>query len=584
MKEYLRSYNNNQIKTILIISYYFLIKLLTYAQIIGILLDINEMEVNIMRKSLKNLIVLSVTLLGLSPLVQSVSEVHAQENVLKIATSAEPPTIDPALASDSTSGAIIRNVFEGLTQTSVDGEILPGVAESWETSEDGLVYTFKLRKDSLWSNGDPVTAKDFEFAWKRVLNPETGSQYAAILYPIKGAEAFNNGEGKAEDLGIKVVDDQTLEVTLESPTPYFLEVTSFYTLMPVNQKVVEKEKEWAMEAGELYVSNGPYTLDTWNHNSDYVLAKNDQYWDKGNVDLEQVNVQIIESEATANAEFQSGGIDYLGTPYSPVSLDAIDSYRAEGILKTEPHTAIYWYKINTTDEAMKNVNIRKALALAVDRKALIENVTKGEQIPALGFVPPTIEGFEEERGYFKDADYEQAKEYLAKGLKELGMKDPSELSVEISINTSEAHSTIAQFVQEGWTQNLGINASIRNSEWQVYLEELSALQYQVGRLGWIADYNDATSFLDMYATANNGNNDTGWENPDFKAKLEEANQEKEPKKRQELLKEAEAIMIEEMPVIPLYYYTNNYVAKDGFEGLKPDALGNLHLKDIKIKK
>lgn len=537
-----------------------------------------------MRKSLKNLIVLSVTLLGLSPLVQSIPEVHGQENVLNISTSAEPPTIDPALASDSTSGSILRNVFEGLTQTTVDGEVVPGVAESWELSEDGLVYTFKLRKDSLWSNGDPVTAKDFEYAWKRVLNPDTASQYASILFPIKGAEEYNSGKGKAEEVGIKVVDDQTLEVTLKAPTPYFLEVTSFYTLMPVNQKVVEKEKEWAMEAGENYVTNGPFVLETWNHNSDYVLAKNDQYWDKDNVQLEQVNVQIIESEATANAEFQSGGIDYLGTPYSPVSLDSIDTYRSEGTLKTEPHTAIYWYKINTTDKAMNNVNIRKALALAVDRKALIENVTKGEQIPALGYVPPTIEGFEEDRGYMKDADFKQAKEYLAKGLKELGMKDPSELKVEISINTSEAHSTIAQFVQEGWVQNLGINASIRNSEWQVYLDELSALQYQVGRLGWIADYNDATSFLDMYATADNGNNDTGWENPDFKAKLEEANQEKDPAKRQELLKEAEAIMIEDMPVIPLYYYTNNYVAKDGFEGLKPDALGNLHLKDIKIKK
>ena len=296
-----------------------------------------------------------------------------------------------------------------------------------------------------------------------------------------------------------------------------------------------------------------------------------------------MNVKIIESEATANAEFQAGSIDYLGSPYSPVSLDNIDQYRADGILQSAPYAAIYWYKLNTTDEVLSNVNIRKALALAIDRQGLIDNVIKGEQIPALGYIPPTIEGFEEDRGYLKDADFEQAKELLAKGLEELGMKDPSELNIEISINTSEAHSTIAQYIQEGWSKNLGINASIRNSEWQVYLDELSNLQYQVGRLGWIADFNDASTFLDMYRTADTGNNDTGWESEEFKNKLDEANQEQDPEKRKGLLLEAEAMIMEDLPVIPLYYYTNNFVVKDGVEGMQPDALGNINLKNVSIK-
>ena len=202
---------------------------------------------------------------------------------------------------------------------------------------------------------------------------------------------------------------------------------------------------------------------------------------------------------------------------------------------------------------MSNVNIRKALALAIDRQGLVDNITIGEQEPALGYVPPTIAGFEEDRGYFKDADFEQAKEYLAKGLEELGLQDPSELTVKISINTSEAHSTIAQYIQEGWASNLGINAEIDNSEWQVYLDKLSALDYQIGRLGWIADYNDASSFLGMYDSVDNGNNDTGWSNEEYTKLLKEAELETDLDKRTELLKQAEAVMIEEMPVIPLYH-------------------------------
>ena len=232
-----------------------------------------------MKKLLKKLIALGVASLSLSPLVNLVPVASAQEQVLNISTSAEPPTIDPALATDSTSGSILRNVFEGLTVVSPEGEVQPGAAESWEVSDDGLVYTFKLREGNKWSNGDPVTAQDFEFAWKRVLNPETASQYASIMFPIKGAEAYNSGEGKVEDVGIKAVDESTLEVTLAAPTAYFLELPAFYSFMPVNQKVVEGDENWAMEAGEAYVINGAFKLETWNHNSDYVLTKNDQYWD-----------------------------------------------------------------------------------------------------------------------------------------------------------------------------------------------------------------------------------------------------------------------------------------------------------------
>lgn len=537
-----------------------------------------------MKKFLKKVVVLGAALLAFSPVTSlSTAMVSAQEEqVLNLAIGSEPPTIDPALATDSTSGAIIKNVFEGLTAMNNDGEILPAAAESWEVSEDGLTYTFKLREGNTWSNGDPVTASDFEYAWKRVLNPETASQYASILYVLEGAEAYNSGEGEADAVGVTAVDEATLEVKLANPTSYFLELTAFYTYMPVHQATVEADADWALDASDAYVTNGPFSLTEWAHSSHYVLVKSDSYWDAESVSLDTVNVQIIEAESTANAEFQAGGIDYLGAPYSTVSLDAIDLYRANDELNVAPYAAIYWYKLNTTDEVMSNVNIRKALALAVDRQALVDNVTKGGQLPALGLVPPTSAGFEEDRGYMADADFELAKEYLATGLEELGLADPSELTINISINTSEAHSTIAQFIQEGWAQNLGINAEIDNTEWQVYLDRLNVLDFQVARMGWIADFNDASSFLDMYRTAESGNNDTGWENEEFKALIDQAAAEQDVDVRTDLLVQAEAIMMDEMPVIPLYYYTNLFVIHDHVENMAPDALGNINLKDVSI--
>lgn len=537
-----------------------------------------------MKKFLKKAVLLGAALLAFSPIAElSAATVAAQEEqVLNLAIGSEPPTIDPALATDSTSGAIIKNVFEGLTAMNNEGEVLPAAAESWEVSEDGLTYTFTLRDGNVWSNGDPVTASDFEFAWKRVLNPETASQYASILYVLEGAEAYNSGEGEADAVGVTAVDEKTLEVKLANPTSFFLELTAFYTYMPVHQATVEADANWALDAGDAYVSNGPFSLQEWAHSSHYVLVKSDSYWDAENVALDTVNVQIIEAESTANAEFQAGGIDYLGSPYSTVSLDAIDLYRANEELNVAPYAAIYWYKLNTTDEVTSNVNIRKALALAIDRQGLVDNITKGGQLPALGLVPPTIAGFEDDRDYFADADYDAAKEYLATGLEELGLADASELTINISINTSEAHSTIAQFIQEGWAQNLGINVNIDNTEWQVYLERLNVLDFQVARMGWIADYNDASSFLDMYRTADSGNNDTGWENEEFKSLIDQASGEQDPAVRTDLQLQAEAIMVDEMPVIPLYYYTNLYVVQDHVENMSPDALGNINLKDVSI--
>lgn len=509
------------------------------------------------------------------------TEETSEPKELNVLFGSEPPSLHPGLATDTTSGTVIQNIFEGL-MTMENGVATEAAAESYEISEDLLTYTFKLR-DAKWTNGDSVTAEDFAYSWRWALDPANASEYASILYPIKGAEAFNTGSGTVDALGIKVVDEKTIEVTLEVPTPYFLELTAFKTMYPIHQATQEASANWFAEADTI-ISNGPYTLTEWVHNGNLVLTKSETYWDAANVKIDTVNIALVESEGSQMNMYDADEIDFLGTNFGSISLDAIDRLKSEGTLNVEPYSGIYWYKFNTTDKVTSNVNIRKALALAIDRAGLIQNITKGEQQPALGIVPNAVEGFGDDEGYFKDADYETAKEYLATGLKELGLSDPSELEISVSHNTSEAHAAIAQFIQQGWTKNLGIKVKLDNSEWQVYLDKLSNLDYQVGRMGWIADYNDAYTFLEMYNTAANGNNDTGWENAEYTALLKQSVTETDPAKRTAIMLEAEKIMVDEMPVAPIYFYTNLYIAKDYVSGMVPDALGNISLKNADINK
>ncbi|MFJ8237781.1 peptide ABC transporter substrate-binding protein [Ureibacillus sp. NPDC094379] len=501
---------------------------------------------------------------------------------LNLVIPSEPPSLHPALATDTTSGVVLQNVFEGLT-TLKDGEVVEAAAEDIKISDDQLTYTFTLR-DAKWSNGDSVTAEDFAYAWKWALNPANASEYASILYPIKGAESYNLGEGTEDELGIKVVDEKTLEVTLENPTPYFLELTAFKTYYPVHKATAEGNDKWYTDAGETYVTNGPFTLADWQHAGSITLEKSENYWDKENVALDKVNISMVENETTAGTMFDAGEIDFLGAPFQNVSLDAIDRYKKDGTLNVEDLASIYTYKLNTTGEFTSNANIRKALTLAIDRQGLIDNVAKGEQTPALGMVPKAVKGFEEQTGYFKDNDIEEAKKALEQGMKELGISDPSQISIGLSINTSEAHAAIAQFVQESWHKNLGIEVTIDNSEWQVYLEKLNMLDYDAARMGWGADYNDAYTFLEQYDSAKNGNNDTGWENAEFTKLLKQSQVETDPEKRIEILKQAEAIIMSENPVIPVYYYTNLYVSKDYVENIAPDKLGNIYLKYVDVNK
>ena len=499
----------------------------------------------------------------------------AADQSLNINIKSEPPSLHPGTSSDTTSSAVLDQVFEGLTRINLEGEPEEAMAESIEVSDDGLTYTFKIREDATWSNGDPVTAEDFEFAWKWVLDPENAdTDYAYQLYPIKGAEDAKENGASLDDVGITVEDEKTLVVELEQPTDYFLELTAFYTYYPLNKNVAGENDKWALDAGEDYVTNGPFTLVEWSHNDRVILEKNEDYWDAENVHLETITMHMIEDESTALQMYENGELDWIGDPVDSIPLAAIDTMKDAGELNISDRAALYYYTLNHDDEVLQNANIRKALALSINRQALIDNVTKSEEKPAMALVPPSM--FEEnEEGYFADNDVDQAKQYLEEGLEELGLDELP--TIKLSYNTDEGHAAIAQAVQDMWSKELGIEVELNNEEWNVYLDSLGSGDYQVGRIGWIADFNDAINFLEIFETVG-GNNYTNWENEEFQDLLKQSRAELDSDKRQEILKEAEELFMEELPIIPIYFYTNTYAAKDNVKGIEALPVGGFNLK------
>ncbi|WP_180271208.1 peptide ABC transporter substrate-binding protein [Fredinandcohnia onubensis] len=498
---------------------------------------------------------------------------------LRINISSEPPTLHPGLATDSTSGVVLNHAFEGLTRINKNGEAEEAMAEKIDVSEDGKTYTFTIR-DAKWSNGDPVTAHDFEYAWKWVLVPANQSDYASQIYNyIEGAkDAYDTPDisiEKMENVGIKAIDDKTLEVKLTNPTAYFLELTAFYTYYPVNSKIAKDNPDWANRVDESYVSNGPFVIA--DKSSTITLEKNKDYWDADSVKLEKITMDMINDPNTEYQSFKKGELDWAGAPTSSLPTDVIPTLEKEGTLQKSPIAGTYWFKFNINKEPFQNENLRKALSYSINRKAIVENVTQGGQIPAMALVPSAILK-ENEKGYFKDNDVDAAKEHLQKALDELGLSDVSELpEIALSYNTSEGHQKVAQAIQDMWRKALGIEVTLNNAEWNVYLDNIDQGNFQIGRAGWLADFNDPVNFLEIF-TVPQGNNDTGWTNETFNNLLAQAAKETDKEKRLGLLKDAEKLVLDEMPIAPIYFYTNNWVQNDNLKGVVISPLGDVQYK------
>lgn len=502
---------------------------------------------------------------------QTASSESGGEKILRTNNKTEPGSLDPAIAKGTHESFVIYQAFEGLMRYDENDELVPGQAESYEVSDDGMTYTFKLRDGLKWSNGDPLTAKDFEYAWKRVIDPELASEYSfQITTYVKGAEEYFNGEGSIDNVGIKALDDKTLEVQLKAPTPYFLDITAFYTLLPVNEKVVSENPDWAKDPqGTEFVSNGPFKITEWNHKENIKMVKNDNYFEADKVKLDGLYFDILEDDNTAYQKYEGGEYDVLVQPAPAVTAKALQADDPE--LKMGKDIGTYYFEFNTTKKPFSNAKVREALSLALDRKTIVENIAQGGQIPAEGMVPlglndDTDKDFREANGNLVAEDVAKAKELLAEGLKEEGMTAEDLKGFTLSYNTDEAHKKIAQAVQEMWKQNLGIEINLENMEFQVLLDNRKAGNFEIARAGWIGDYKDPMTMLDLYMT-DNPQNDSKWSNKEYDELLKKAAASPDQKVRMDSMKAAEKILMEEKPIIPIYFYTQPRLEKSNVTGV-----------------
>ncbi|MDO4643872.1 MAG: peptide ABC transporter substrate-binding protein [Cardiobacteriaceae bacterium] len=471
------------------------------------------------------------------------------ETTLRRANGAEPKSIDPQLASESAGTSIIFDNFEGLITRSATGELIGGVADKWEVSEDGKTYTFHLRDNAKWSDGTPVTASDFVYAWQRAVNPATGGEYAFILYPVKNAEAITAGNEKALNaLGVKALDDKTLQIELNNPVPYFIELMSHYSAYPVPQKIVEQHGDkWTRP--EHIVTNGPYHIVDWKPNNAIVSEKSANYWDKEHVSIDKVIYYPTESSSTAFARYRAGEVDYLESP----STEDFDLARKEypNEVHVNPFLSTYWYGFNLTKPPFKdNLKLREALTIAIDRETLVKKVTKNGQIPAYSVVPPATSNSDPYLPPYAKLD-RKAQIELARSLyAEAGYSKEKPLKVTISYNTNERHKQIAIAVAAMWKQVLGVQTELVNQEWKVLLANMRQKNFEVYRYAWTGDYNDPYTFLEIFQQNSNMNH-SQFLNADFDAKLKEASKILDLKERAKKLHEAEQILTDDFAVLSL---------------------------------
>lgn len=536
------------------------------------------------------------------PVVATEEPVAAEPVQFVVNLGAEPKTFDPTLNAASDGGHLINNMFEGLTSDTPDGIVLSG-AESYEVSEDGKTYTFKLRQDAMWSDGQPVTAKDYDYAWTRAMSAEAASEYGYIVIPhFKGGQEYFDGTITAEEVGVTAVDDYTLKVELNYPIPYFLALTSFYTYCPVRQDAVEKNPEGWFRDPATFIGNGAFKLSEYATGSHLTMVPNDQYYGAADVQVDAIKCVFIDDATTAHNAYMSGDIqvnEIIPTEEIPTLMASDPNFTAA------PRVGTYYYIFNMDKPELSDVRVRKALTLAVDRKVLTENVLKGGQIPATGFVPGILldsEGNSYRTGGTEfgidptKASIEEAQQLMADAGYPMGEGFPT---LTILYNTHDAHKQIAETIQEMLKTNLGINVELANEEWAVFQETRRLGNFQIARGGWLGDYADPITMLDLF-TAISGLNDPQWRataqetiaphdtvlNPEQQAyeDLIQGSMLASGTERDAMLKQAEQILIgDNMVVMPIYYYSYNYlIDNDRVEGITRSSMGQWIFTDAVV--
>lgn len=502
--------------------------------------------------------------------------------ILHLGNGAEPKALDPHVVTGVTEHNIISALLEGLvTENPKTLEPQPGAAESWSVSDDGTVYTFALRSNGKWSNGDTVTAHDFVFSFERMLSPGLSAEYAEMLFVMKNAAAFHEGTlTDFSQVGVRAVNDSTLEITLNAGTPYFLSMLNHYSWYPVHPptilkhgKMDELHTPWTRPGN--YVGNGVFVLDTWEVNKVIVVKKNPLHWDAQIVRLEAIHFHAIEKALTEERAFRAGDLHVTGT----VPLDKIEKYQQQSpeLLMVSPYIGTYYYLFNVEQPPLDDVRVRKALSMSIDRAAICTHVLKAGQLPAYHFVPPDTGGYTSQARV--TYDIAAAKTLLA----EAGYPDGEGFpGFELLYNTNESHRKIAEVIQQMWQKNLNIKVMLKNQEWKVYLDSTQQGDFQVARAGWIGDYVDPNTFLDLWITGG-GNNRTRWSNSDYDNFISTAAATSDAAVRFNAFQKAETILLNELPIMPIYLYVSLSLIQPGVRGWYPTLLDHHPYKYVYLE-
>jgi oligopeptide transport system substrate-binding protein len=533
-----------------------------------------------MKRTLVLVLIAALTLPMVLVAAGGAEEGAAEQMVLNWNLGADPKTIDPGLNGASDGGDILANTFEGLVRER-NGIVEPGIAESWDVSADGKTITFNLR-ESLWSDGTPLTAYDFEYAWKRAADPATASEYSWIwdYTNVVNAPEAAVGEVPVDAMGVTALDDYTLQVELIAPTSYFMSLTSFYHFMPVKREAVEAGPEgaWAKDP-ELYVSNGPFVLTSYTIGEGLTLEKNPNFWNADEVNIDVINVKFIDEASTAYAAYQAGELDFI---------PSVPTAEIPRLIAEDPNFFVfpllgtYYYNFNMDLDIWQDPLVRQALTLSIDREQITEVLASG-QVPAAGFVPP---GFPDHMGrdFFEtagtygistdDSQFARAQELLA----EAGYPGGEGFPVfELMYNTSEGHKLVAEMVQEMWKTNLGIEITLANQEWAVFQETRKQGDYQIARGGWLTDFLDPSGLLAIFEDGN-AYNDPNYNNPAYNDAMARALAATNDRDHYEALYEAQEILMTDLPIIPVYHYTDTMLSSPQVQGWERSQLGGVDFR------
>jgi oligopeptide transport system substrate-binding protein len=502
-----------------------------------------------------------------------------ESDLLRINISEEPTSLDPRRVRDYNSLFVVKLLFEGLLRIGKEGFPEPALAESWEVSDDGLRYVFHLRK-SRWSNHEKVTAQDVLHSWQTVLDPTFACDMAYMLYPIKGAKKAKNGEIGLEKVGIQAPDSKTLVVELELPCPYFLELLTYPIYFPVNRRIDLENSRWAVTQ-DTFVANGPFELRTWKPRSEIEVAQNSLYWDAKGVKLPGIQLLMVSQEAELQL-FEEGELDWVGSPLSTLPLDAIAPLSAAKRLRISPFLGTCFLQTNTEPSVEGPPNpfaclpFRRAVSAALNRKEITEHILQGGQLPARSFVPPALNLHP--LGLITDNNLSEAQHLLALACEQMNLSKEALSPIKVSFSNNPRSLVVLQAVQKQIENALGIKVELEPLEKKIFYDRLRSHDFQIAMSSWIADFSDPVSFLEVFKFKENSTNKTQWEHPTYIDLITRSDLCRDSGERRQIFREAEQLLMEQMPIIPIFHFAMNYLANDTVKDVMVSPVGQIDFR------